>query len=137
MMPASVAQLATVIGWPAALTLVEALPGQTIDVAAGETPVMAAVEARIGAAARRKLMAAYAGSSIYIPLCRRLARAETIRRIREAVRVLERDITTRAAVRRMALEWRVSERTIWNYLSYAREATATAPRLELLQLPLL
>lgn len=138
LLPDSVAQLATVIGWLAALALVEAFPGQTLVIGPRSSETMAKVEAAVGAAATQTLADTYSGAPLYVPACAGLARAERNRRIRAEVRALERTMSTRRAVTQTARKWHCTERTVWRALSPATAATATAPAVATLyQLPLI
>ena len=112
LLPASVAAVASVIGWPAALVLVESWPGQSLDISMRPTETMAAIRAAVGDPAADKLAAAYANSTLYIPACAHLARAERNRRIRDDVRELERCLTTRRAVTHVARRWLLTKHTI-------------------------
>lgn len=138
LMPPSVAQVAAVVGWPAALAMVEAWPGQTLalpmSAGAGVWPLLEPV---IGPRACALLRTTYGGGVLYIPACSGLARAETTRRIREEVRHLERTQSTRAAVAASAHKWRCSDRTIWRALAQQTTATEVAPAIGLVQIPLI
>lgn len=137
LMPASVAQLATVVGWPAALAMVVAFPGQTLVIGPRSAETMQAIHDAVGLDATDKLAATCYGAPLYIPSCAGLARAERNRRIREEVRELERTISTRRAVTRVARKWQLTERTIWRALSPLTAATAEPVSVSLLQLPLI
>lgn len=117
LLPDSIGALAAVIGWPAALRLAEVAAGLDLDIAERDTPTMILIGRWLGEAARQRLAAAYGGQTFYVPFCADQARAERDRRLREQVQSLERTMTTREAVRRMAREWRMSERNIWRRLS--------------------
>lgn len=137
LLPPSVAALAAVVGWPAAMVMVETFPGQTLEFTTRRSAVKQAIAEAIGDTATERLVLAYDGNPLYIPACAHLARAERNRRIREEVRDLERSISTRAAVARMARQWRLTERTIWRALSPTNVTTAAAPDVVLYQLPLI
>ena len=138
LLPASVAQLATVIGWPGALALVEAYPGQTLDLPKHPAaPIWAEINRGIGNPAYLRLYAAYAGQSVYLPACSGLAAAERNRLVRQEVHALERSVTTRKAVTATARKWRLTERTIWRVLAHQAAATTQSPGFTLFQLPLL
>ncbi len=138
LLPASVAQLATVTGWPGALALVEAYPGQTLDLPKSPAaPIWTELNKVIGNMAYLRLYAAYSGQSVYVPACSGLAAAERTRRIRAEVRELERANTTRRAVTLTAKKWAKTERTIWRALNPSASGTTQAPSMALFQLPLL
>lgn len=123
LLPESIAGLAAVIGWPAALRLVERAAGRSLVISRAVTPMMIEIAAWIGTEECRRLVAAYAVGTLYVPTCRAAARAERNRRIRDAVRTLERTMTTRQAVTITAGEWRLTERWVWACLSYKAPAT--------------
>lgn len=137
LLPESMAALASVIGWPATLAMVEAFAGRSLDIAVSETEMMHGIAAVIGDTAAAKLAAAYAPAVLYVPACAELARAERNRRMRDEVRSLEQKMTTRRAVTRTAQLWRFTERTVWRCLAPSSTATETAPLVTLRQLPLL
>lgn len=137
LLPPSVAALAAVVGWPAALVMVETFPGQTLEFTGRRSIVKQAIATAIGDDAAERLALALAGMPLYVPACAHLARAERNRRIREEVRDLEHTISTRAAVSRMARQWRLTERTIWRALAPGNVATEATPAVALYQLPLI
>lgn len=138
LLPPSVAQLATVIGWPGALALVEAFPGRTLDLPKRMTlDPWPEIERLIGTAMGR-MAQAYAGQLLYIPACKALATAERNRRMRDEVRELERTMSTRRAVTQTARTWRYTERTVWRALSPTTAAATTPTTVAMLyQLPLI
>jgi hypothetical protein len=139
LLPPSVAQLATVIGWPGALKLVEAFGGRTLDLPKRMVlEPWPEIEQMIGGAAAQRMHQAYGGQPLYLPACKALASAERNRRMRDEVRDLERKMSSRRAVALTARTWRLTERTVWRALSHNTATTTAAPTVGMLyQLPLL
>lgn len=137
--PESVVALAHVIGWPATLSLIEAYPGQTLDLPKAFGALFwVQLESLIGSAATDRLLRTYAPGALYIPACKGLASAERNRQICAEVKALERTMATRRAVTQTAAKWRYTERTIWRILVPGNTTTTVAPTVQMLyQLPLL
>ncbi len=120
-LPESVQCLAAVIGLAPVLALVKRFPGQSFRIANVATPAMKVLGSAIGPAQLGRLVEAYKGSTIYLPMLTRSLREARNKEILDNVTDAEKSTSTTAAVSAEAVKYKLSERTIWRVLSCKRD----------------
>lgn len=121
LLPASIHEVAAVIGMPATLRLVERFGGTTLPLPAGANRIgrnyLRALAKQIGDDDAQKLAHYCAGEPLYIPRCdaalRRLRDLSICDQFEAAVRTGK---TANKAVVELALEYKLTDRWIWNIL---------------------
>jgi Mor family transcriptional regulator len=121
LLPASIHEVATVIGMPATLRLVERFGGTTLPLPTGANRngriYLRALAKQIGDDDAQKLAHHCAGEPLYIPRCDAALRRIRDLSICDQFDVIVREGTTaNKAVVKLALEYKLTDRWIWNIL---------------------
>ncbi|WP_160795915.1 Mor transcription activator family protein [Craterilacuibacter sinensis] len=134
LLPESIRDIAQLIGFPAALALVQAMGGTTFKVPKGRTPEGIAlfqwVSEIIGQREAGVIARHYGGSVIYIPRCYDALLELRDRELRARFDSLTTGQSANISVRELAGRFKLADRTIWRILKRpSRVPDPTQPSL--------
>lgn len=132
-LPPSMIEIVDVVGWPAALKLIEKLGGVDYAVPAGKRLAVSEqllIDA-IGKPAAEAMMAVFGGSRLYIPRCSAaMIQLRNMQICAEIDRLITEGMTQKAAIQYLTTEFGVTERRIYEILRMQSETSS--PQLKLL-----
>ncbi|RQZ25116.1 DNA transposition protein [Burkholderia sp. Bp9017] len=135
LLPDVVKTIVKLIGFSAAMRLVNQLGGTTFPVSMrrsrlGEIRYEALAEI-VGDDAANRLTAHFGGDVLYIPRCATALRETMYRNIRAEFDTLTREQTAIHAVTQLALRYKMADRHIWRILKRADAGARSVPQAEL------
>lgn len=132
-LPASAREIASVIGLPAALRLIEAFGGQTLAIAKGKRLRGVArhqeLAEKVGAVAAKSLCQRYGGTYLSVPKCLAATRAARDAQLQARFDALTAGgHTARAAVVLLVREFDLVDSSVWRVLKRPSGALAVTER---------
>ncbi|WP_024302247.1 Mor transcription activator family protein [Pseudogulbenkiania sp. MAI-1] len=129
LLPESIQEISRLIGYPAALSLVDTFGGTTLAVAKARTDKGIAnfqyLAEAIGQREAETLTRHYGGDMLYIPRCYEALQELRDRELRRRFDEMCADHSANWSVQQLALHFKLADRTVWRILK--RPARMAAP----------